>query len=105
MTLKDRGGLSYASEDVFLICMVSESIIQNIDKVSHIKSNLINKKIVIDVMKKFIGMGSRRYFDFDTSHVNGVIHQINLIRLVVEKYLQIRLHYISKREKISANVS
>ncbi|CAG4985045.1 unnamed protein product [Colias eurytheme] len=105
VTLKDRGGLSYASEDVYLICMVAESIIQNIDKVSDIQSNIIYKKIVIDVMKKFVGSDSRRYFEFDMSHVSGAIHQTNLMRLVVEKYIQIRLHFISKRENLQKSVN
>lgn len=59
-------------------------------------------KIVSAVMKQFIG--GDNYFEVKTEHICGLLHQVNLIRLVVEKYLTLRYHYKTKLENINRNV-
>lgn len=92
--IRDMGGLCYAGNDVFDICMSTERVIRNCLRVSGGKS--IQKKydknfISIQVLKIFI---EKDVFPENAEHK----HKINLIKLIIEKYTDLRLHYICKKE-------
>lgn len=91
--MRDKGGLVYASKEVYSICSVAETFLRCCLK--EIKGNISEKQIALQIMKRFIGTRI-----FCTEHVNSHIHDSNLIRLIVDRYLRIRLFYESKKENI-----
>lgn len=44
-------------------------------------------------------------FAVETAHVCGVLHQVNLLRLVVEKYFAIRYYHKLKLDNVNSNVA
>lgn len=92
--LRDMGGLFYASNDVFNICMKTESVIRNCIRVSGGKS-LLKKYdsnfICTAVLKLYI---HKNVFPGGDEHN----HDITLLKSVVERFIDLRLHYICKKE-------
>lgn len=92
--VKDMGGLCYASNDVFDICMKTEQVIRNCLRMSGGKS--IEKKydknfMSVNVLNAYI---AKDVFSERNEHD----HKISLIKLIIEKFIDIRLHYICKKE-------
>lgn len=93
--LKQRGGLCYPSQCVYEICCICETHIRRIVREDFIIiSNSQRLSIVLSIFKAFIGKDN--LFPLDNNHVNGLSHRNSLLRAVIEKYLDIRLHYVSK---------
>lgn len=91
---KDKGGLLYPSNDVIKICKTAESFVRcYTDKLKNINKNIIVTKI----LSKFVGTSIfndivfHSFNEYPTSN-----HSTDLIKAVIEKYLNIRLHFILK---------
>ncbi|CAH2092899.1 unnamed protein product [Euphydryas editha] len=92
--LRDMGGLCYASNDVFDICMRTERIIRNCLRVSG--GNTIHKKydknfICANVLNTYI---EKDVFAEENEHN----HNIFLMKSIIEKFIDVRLHYVCKKE-------
>lgn len=98
--IKDKGGLVYPSSDVISICKWMEATIKTTvlteNKVTvstkDVKSILISK-----ALRHFIGMNLFKEINmhqFDQSPLNN--HLTLLIKAVMEKYINVRLHYLTK---------
>lgn len=99
--LKNMGGLCFPSEDVFQICLKSESIIKNhIKEMGHIilpdhKDIQILKN---RILKSFISCNDV----FGSLHQHSLEqhptfdHRVHLIRAVIEKFINVRLHFAHK---------
>ncbi|CAH0718925.1 unnamed protein product, partial [Brenthis ino] len=98
--IKDKGGLIYPSEDVIRICKYTEAAI----KATIISGNRliindknISSKLISKVMNQFIGVELFKDIDFhqyEQSPLNN--HVVLLTKSVIEKYLKIRLHFLTK---------
>lgn len=102
VNMRDEGGLIYASHDVYSVCKTAENVIRQFIKQDFIMTPINYAKIVSTVMKQFVG--GTNYFEVKTDHVCGLRHQVNLIRLVVEKYLDLR-YYKTKLENVNRDVT
>ncbi|CAG4965068.1 unnamed protein product [Parnassius apollo] len=103
VNMRDEGGLIYASHDVYHVCKTAESVIRKFIKQDFIMTPINYAKIVSTVMKQFVG--GTNYFEVKTDHVCGLLHQVNLIRLVVEKYLDLRYYYKTKLDNNNRDVT
>ncbi|KAH9633018.1 hypothetical protein HF086_000378 [Spodoptera exigua] len=74
--IKDKGGLVYASRDVYDICKKTETVFRQNVKQDFVMTSSNYSKIIITVLKNFVGGIS--YFAVETAHVCGVLHQIQL---------------------------
>lgn len=91
---KDKGGLIYPSTDVLKICKSAETVIrQYTDTLKNIKKNILVAKI----LRHFVGT---TLFDDISFHQIGEFptsnHVTDLIKVVIEKYLDIRIHFLLK---------
>ncbi|KAG6443087.1 hypothetical protein O3G_MSEX002641 [Manduca sexta] len=97
--LKDMGGLCYSTEDVYKICLKTETIIRHLIKYKGHGKNcprtFRNKKtIVSNTLKTFINSDI-----FDSLYLHSLQqpatlnHRTHLIRAVIEEYAKIRLHH------------
>lgn len=92
--LRDMGGLFYASEDVFNVCMKTESVIRHFIRMSGGKSLLkkYDKNFICSiVLKLYININ---IFPGGDPHN----HEITLLKSVIEKFTDVRIHYICKKE-------
>lgn len=97
--LKDKGGLIYPYTDVVTICKNMEVIIKSTfltkDKTTmctNIKETLMSK-----ALQRYKGMDlfkNYNYHQYDMSPLDN--HIIMLIKAIMEKYINIRLHYLTK---------
>lgn len=89
--IKDLGGLCYASKDVFLICEKSEYIIRRFLRTG----GCVKDKMCISILKKFIDCD---VFIGINENCQGADfgHKIGLLKAIIEKYIDIRLHYAGK---------
>lgn len=91
--LRDMGGLFYASADVYNICMKTESVIRHFIRTSGGKSlqkKYDNNFICTIVLKLYI---DKNIFLGGDAHN----HEITLLKSVIEKFTDVRLHYICKK--------
>lgn len=106
---KNLGGLCFPSEDVFKICLRSESVLKNHlkEKGNIILPDLKDVEILKHrVLKSFINcpdlFQSLEVHSFEQPvHSN---HQIHLIRAVIDKFINVRLHYAHKNNINSKEV-
>lgn len=100
--LRDKGGLNYASENVFTVCWLSEEILRNHLKEKQIISEKDYKLLMIKILTNLIG---RTLFNFnEIDHAYGRHHQNNILKLIVEGYVKIRLFHVAKSENIQKSV-
>lgn len=93
--LKNRGGLCFPSQCVYDICCICEAHVRRISNEDIvITSNSQRLAFVISIYKQFVGKDD--IFPVGNSHINGLSHRNSLIRAVIEKYLDIRFHHLSK---------
>lgn len=97
---KDKGGLIYPANDVITICKRMEFIIKNEilngNKIIMTTKN-IKQKLTSMALPYFIGVklfSDIEYHQYEQSPLNN--HVTLLIKAVMEKYINIRLHYITK---------
>lgn len=101
---RDKGGLIYASPDVYSVCNATENVIRMFLKQNFPMTSKKFSTIVSAVMKKIIS-SKNSYFSAGSEHVCGSLHQVNLIRLVAEKYLCIRCYHICKLDNVDADAN
>lgn len=98
---RDKGGLIYASKEVYFICSVAETCLRN-----HITENPgqfnSDKQLILQILRKLIGSP---LFPTVEEHINSQHHDTNLARLIVERYIRIRFFYELKKDNISQIVS
>lgn len=96
--VKNRGALIQPSNDVIIICKQCEKVIRHALYVS--KNTLTNKffgtHLTNDVLKSFLNIN---IFEQLRDHTNDQLplenHIVHLIRAIIQKYIKIRLHYLS----------
>lgn len=98
ISLKNNGGLTYPSQDVVRVCETTEKILKTylIKNEGKLKSHQKNLWIYF-VLKAFLGVdifANLRVHQFDMAPINN--HVVDLIKAVAEKYIDVRLYYISK---------
>lgn len=98
--LKDKGGLIFPSSDVITICKRMEVIIKTYilsSNTTKILSKNIRQELMSKSLSHFLGMNlfeKINFHQFNQSPMNN--HLIILIKAVMEKYVNIRLHYLTK---------
>lgn len=99
IAIRDMGGLCYASENLFSVCIKSETVIR-----SHLNENgthFVNshdiEKLKYNILKTFL---KSNIFDSLLEHSKqqapGFNHRINLIKAIIDKYITVRLHSAHK---------
>lgn len=92
--LKDKGGLLYPSNDVIKICRATESIIR---LYTDFTKKFTKELLVAKVLRSFVGS---TLFNDIAFHQIGKYpvgnHVTDLIKAVVEKYINIRVHFLLK---------
>lgn len=95
ITKKSRGGLTYPSKDVIEICEISEHFIR-------IYENSLTKKKIVDIVKNKIMFQciQLQLFSNLKEHVlnTSTNHIYLLTESIIFKYLNIRIHFITKRK-------
>ncbi|KAH9632416.1 hypothetical protein HF086_010809 [Spodoptera exigua] len=97
---KDKGGLMYPSPDVIMICKRMEIIIKTTyltDNKLTVKTKNIKQELMAKALPHFIGLDlfdNIKFHQFDQSPLNN--HIILLIKAIMEKYINLRLHYLTK---------
>lgn len=94
--LKNKGGLCFPSQSLFDVCCICEAHVRKISNEDFvITSDGQYFAIVLSILKQFVGKNNI------FAVVEGTcMHRNNLIRAVIEKYLHIRLHHLSKRKNV-----
>lgn len=104
--IKDVGGLCYASKDVYLICSKSENIIRHFIKLSGGKSLLRQydgQYLTIKILRSLLDV---KLFTNTDAHTNDQFNHIyELTKAAVKKYVDVRLHYICKKENIDKKIA
>ncbi|RVE41326.1 hypothetical protein evm_014021 [Chilo suppressalis] len=115
ITIKDMGGLSYSTEDVFEICLTTETVIRKLIKQSggiSLSTKYNFSYITVNTLKHFI---QKNVFSSLVQHSFNqpctLNHRIHLIRAIIHKYTTIRLkheaktdlnmNHLSKRQKLT----
>lgn len=92
--LKNRGGLNFASDDVYLICLNTEKVLRRYEK------SLMSKNINFTVVSETLKILPRYIFDNDTHQYEQEVlhdHRQQLIYLIVQHYLDTRLKHESDK--------
>jgi len=98
---KDRGRLTYPSNDVVIVCNICEKVIRNALYKSG--GTFINKKftvayLTIQVLKNCIGRELFINLKDHTSEQGAFENHItHLIRSICNRYIKIRLHFIAQQ--------
>lgn len=95
VSLRDKGGLIYASKEVYSICSISEDSLRNYLKQNMNQTKNTEKELTLKIMSKLIGRSLFPNVDHSPHH------DTNLARLIVERYLRIRFFYESKKDNMS----
>lgn len=94
---KDRGGLTYPSQDVIQICRTSENILRSIDLDKLLIKNNLKLLLTTKVLSLFVDKRCFTLLDRHNLEYSPLEnHTTHLIKLVAAKYIDIRLHYHSK---------
>lgn len=104
--IKDVGGLCYASKDVYLICSKSENIIRHYIKLSGGKSLLRQydgQYLTMKILRSLVNV--TLFTNIDAHTRNQFNHMYELTKATVRKYVDVRLHYICKKENIDKKIS
>lgn len=103
---RNKGGLCFPSQDVFEICATCEVILRKLSKEN---INLVRESQHTYIVTQILGSftGNNRTFNYlENDHdYAGHGHKVNLIRLIIEKYLNIRLHHICKMHTLTMTLS
>jgi hypothetical protein len=114
ITIKDMGGLSYSTEDVYKICLATETVIRQFIKQSggiSLSAKYTFSYITVNTLEYFV---QKEVFTSLIQHSfeqpSTLNHRIHLIRAIINKYTSIRLkheaktdqtNYFSKRQKLT----
>lgn len=91
--IKNMGGLFYSSKDVFILCKKTECTIRH---QQHIVTNISVEKIISIVLKSFVN--SNILQEIIQHSVEFSNHRTILMKIIIQKYTNVRLHYISKKD-------
>lgn len=95
INIKDKGGLTYPSDDVVNICVTTEKYL----KANNFK-NFNKTFIIINVLKTFIN--NNKIFDSIKYHndQNGPLnnHVILLIKSIISTYCDIKINYLCRKQ-------
>lgn len=101
--IKNMGGLFYAAEDVFIVCKKTEEVIRRFLRMDRIMKKC---EICTTVMKTFVHINI-----FQDIHLHSLDqpaafnHRITLLKAVIEKYIDVRSHYIAKKQTLANKLS
>jgi hypothetical protein len=95
---KSKGYLTYASKSVIALCHACEKEIRkNLSNNRRLNSKVTSQFIVTNALKHFLGKELFAGIG-DHAYDNGVVnHNLELANLIMEKYTNVRLSYISKK--------
>lgn len=104
---KDKGGLIYPSKDVIEICLFCETVFrENIrsKNLNIMKLDLIVTKTIYNFMSKFSALNDHCFPSlndhiYDQDPINN--HKYLLIKLIIEKFFNIRLKYEHKLRNVN----
>lgn len=97
--IKDMGGLCFASDDVFLICCETEKCVRGLMNVSGGKTILRQYNKVFITNKVLRSLVNINLFTRTDAHDKDQFnHMYDLTKAIIEKYVDVRLHYICKKE-------
>lgn len=95
--LKDFGGLCYASEDVYTVCSKTEEIIRREQRINGQK-NTTKAYLCSLVLKRVFHLNIFSSIDIHSRQQPALFnHKISLIKAIIEKFIDVRLHYIAKK--------
>lgn len=98
---KDRGRLTYPSNDVIAICRICEKIIRN--ALCESGNTYMDKKftvayLTVQVLNNLIGHNLFINLENHVSEQSALDnHIVHLIRSISNRYIKIRLHYIAQQ--------
>lgn len=98
--IKHRGGLFFPSEDVFNLCTKTEQYLRSFVVLNCVKSSFNKIYFVNSLMRKMIGTSifiNLNDHQFDQDPLDNHIH--NLTKLIIQMYVNIRLHFICRNMK------
>jgi len=91
ITMKNRGGLNFASDEVFFICKCTEKVVRQ-------NGNLFLKNIYSKLVNETLRMLPKTIFDnahfFEQEPL--LSHRNQLLVLIISKYIDIRLNHEGK---------
>lgn len=103
ITIKDMGGLLYSSEDVYKICVITETIIRKLINQSggiSLSTKYYYSYITVNTLEHFI---HTEVFTSLVQHSfcqpSTLNHRIHLIRAIINKYTTIRLKHEAKTDQ------
>ncbi|KAJ8720540.1 hypothetical protein PYW08_006005 [Mythimna loreyi] len=108
VTLKDMGGLCFASHDVFLVCLKSEDTLKKfiIENGPYFRNSHDFKRLQYNILKHFL---QSNVFDILSEHSMNqtpiLNHRLQLIRAIIQKYLNVRLHHEHKNNPFIKSTS
>uniref|UniRef100_A0A2A4JUC7 THAP-type domain-containing protein n=1 Tax=Heliothis virescens TaxID=7102 RepID=A0A2A4JUC7_HELVI len=95
--IKDFGGLCYASEDVYTVCKKTEEIIRREQRINSNK-NTTKGYLCSLVLKHISHLNIFPGIDIHSRQQPALFnHKISLIKAIIEKFIDVRLHYIAKK--------
>ncbi|CAH2089890.1 unnamed protein product [Euphydryas editha] len=95
VTIRDMGGLCYASENLFSVCLKFETVIKpHLNKNStHFVNNQVIERLKCNILKTFL---NSNVFDSISEHSKDQApafnHRVHLIKTIIDKYTTVRLH-------------
>lgn len=102
ISFRDKGGLIFPSVDTYEVFAAAEFVIRkNCKENILIKTENESKYITIKILKSFIGKRTIFINLKDDPESYGADHKLSLIKMLIEKYLMIRLYYIAKLDTLA----
>lgn len=101
--LKDFGGLCYASEDVYTVCNKTEEVIRREQRIHGLK-NTTKTYLCSLVLKCTLNLNIFSSIDTHSLQQPPLFsHKISLIKAIIENFIDVRLHYIAKKNNRKLN--
>lgn len=100
ITLKDMGGLCYPSLELFEICTKSEKTIKMFireNKTLHLVCEKQILRLKLNIIKSFLHTDILSSLQIHSKEQPVTFnHRIHLLRAIIDKYCDVRLHYLHK---------
>lgn len=99
VTIRDMGGLCYASENLFTVCLKAELVIKSHlnDEGVHFASIEDIEKLKCRILKTFINCNVFDSLIEHSKHQTPMFnHRVHLIKTIIDKYTNVRLHSAHK---------
>lgn len=108
ISIKDMGGLCYPSDDTFLVCAKSENILKKtyISQGKHITCEKEFLQLKLKILKNFVDSDVfSKLLDHSKNQPAMLNHRTHLLRAIIDKYCNVRLHYAHKIDPALSTVT